>query len=154
MAVGAVGLPAGYPINPVLACRKFLTAETPMLELATRVVGDYGKVLASVQPDLYALPASLLPHPRERIREALRALLLELPLDQIELREGLSRGYVYLAQFVPDTNAALIARGQAGLSGAAGGDADDGEAAIANRLINEVKADMERALEELADLHP
>lgn len=125
-----------------------------MLELATRVVRDYGKVLASVQPDLYALPASLLPHPSERIREALRTLLLELPLDQLELREGLSRGYVYLVQFVPDESAALIARGQAGLSGATGGAANDGEAAAANRLINEIKAAMERAIEELGELHP
>lgn len=123
-----------------------------MLAMATRVVSDYGKVLAAVRPDIYALPESLLPHPKERIRAALRALLEQMPLDQIELREGLARGYVYLVQFVPDQHAAIITRGQAGLSGAdeSGGAA----AAYANRLINEIKAGMETAVEELASLHP
>ncbi|HET6632479.1 MAG TPA: hypothetical protein VFG73_07215 [Rhodanobacteraceae bacterium] len=123
-----------------------------MLALATRVVTDYGKVLASVRPDVYALPESLLPHPKESIRQALRSLLKRMPLDQLELREGLVRGYVYLTQFIPDADAAIIAAGQAGLTGMS--DADDGLASQANRLINAVKADMERALEEVRELRP
>lgn len=123
-----------------------------MLAMATRVVTDYGKVLAAVRPDVYALPQSLLPHPKERIREALRALLLEMPADQVELREGLARGYVYLVQFVPDQHAAIITRGQAGLSGA--DESGSAAAAYANRLINEIKAAMEAAVEEIGSLHP
>lgn len=123
-----------------------------MLALATRVVTDYGKVLASVRPDVYALPQSLLPHPKQQIHEALSFLLQQMPLEQLELREGLARGYVYLAQFIPDEDAAIIAAGQANLTGTT--DTDGGAAGLANRLINQVKADMERALEEVRDLHP
>lgn len=123
-----------------------------MLALATRVVTDYGKVLASVRPDVYAMRQSLLPHPKQRIHEALSFLLQQMPMDQLELREGLARGYVYLAQFVPDEDAAIIAAGQADLTG--GTDADAAAAGKANRLINQIKADMEQALEEVRNLRP
>ena len=122
-----------------------------MLALATRIVSDYGKVLASLRPEVYGLPESLLPHPRERLRDALRLLLTSVPLDQPELREGLLRGYVYLAQFVPDTEAALIARGQS-LLGDADGDGREAEAAM--RAINRIKLAMEAALEEAGSLRP
>lgn len=122
-----------------------------MLALATRMVRDYGKVLASLRPEVYGLPESLLPHPKERLRDALRLLLTSVPLDQPELREGLLRGYVYLAQFVPDAEAALIARGQA-LLGGAGGNGNEAEAAM--RAINRIKLAMETALEEAGSLRP
>lgn len=64
-----------------------------------------------------------------------------------ELREGLARGYVYLAQFVDDADADVIARGAAVASGI-GDDAADAEPAM--RLINRIKAEMELALDELA----
>lgn len=118
-----------------------------MLALATRVVSDYGKVLAHVSPGVYGLPQSLLPYPKERIRAALRFLLHEVAPEHPELREGLARGYVYLAQFVDDADAGVIARGAAVASGV-GDDAADAEPAM--RLINRIKAEMELALEELA----
>ncbi|MDE1898658.1 MAG: hypothetical protein KGI40_08120 [Xanthomonadaceae bacterium] len=122
-----------------------------MLALATRMVRDYGKVLASLRPQVYGLPESLLPHPKERLRAALRLLLTSVPLDQPELREGLLRGYVYLAQFVPDAEAALIARGQA-LLGGTGGNGNEAEPAM--RAINRIKLAMEAALEEAGSLKP
>ena len=122
-----------------------------MLALATRMVRDYGKVLASLRPEVYGLPESLLPHPKERLRDALRLLLANVPLDQPELREGLLRGYVYLAQFVPDAEAALIARGQA-LLGTVGGNGSEAEPAM--RAINRIKLAMEAALEEAGSLMP
>lgn len=118
-----------------------------MLALATRVVSDYGKVLAHASPGVYGLPQSLLPYPKERIRAALRFLLHEVAPGHPELREGLARGYVYLAQFVDDRDADTIARGAASASGMAG---DCGDAEPAMRLINRIKAEMELALEELA----
>jgi hypothetical protein len=118
-----------------------------MLALATRVVSDYGKVLAHVSPGVYGLPQSLLPYPKERIRAALRFLLQEVAPGHPELREGLARGYVYLAQFVEDNDADIIARGAASASGMA---QDDGNAEPAMRLINRIKAEMELALEELS----
>ncbi len=122
-----------------------------MLALATRMVRDYGKVLASLRPEVYGLPESLLPHPKERLRDALRLLLTSVPLDQPELREGLLRGYVYLAQFVPDAEAALIARGQA-LLGGVGGNGNEAEPAM--RAINRIKLAMEASLEEAGSLQP
>lgn len=122
-----------------------------MLALATRMVRDYGKVLASLRPEVYGLPESLLPHPKERLRDALRLLLTSVPLDQPELREGLLRGYVYLAQFVPDAEAALIAHGQA-LLGGVGGNGNETEPAM--RAINRIKLAMETALEEAGSLKP
>lgn len=121
-----------------------------MLALATRVVSDYGKVLAHVSPGVYGLPQSLLPYPKDRIRAALRFLLHEVAPEHPELREGLARGYVYLAQFVDDGDADVIARGAAVASGIG---TDEGDAEPAMRLINRIKAEMEVALEELAGVH-
>ena len=118
-----------------------------MLALATRVVSDYGKVLAHVSPGVYGLPQSLLPYPKDRIRTALRFLLQNVAPDYPELREGLARGYVYLAQFVDDGEADIIARGAACASGQG---EDPAHAEPAMRLINRIKAEMELALEELA----
>ena len=118
-----------------------------MLALATKVVSDYGKVLARVEPGVYGLPQSLLPHSKDRIRTAIRLLLRSLPGEHVELREGLARGYVYLAQFVGDEEAAIISSGSASLMG---GDASSAAAEPAMRLINRIKLEMERALEELA----
>jgi hypothetical protein len=118
-----------------------------MLALATKVVGDYGKVLARVAPDVYGLPQSLLPHPKTQIREAIVSLLEQLGPDQVEIKEGLRRGYVYLAQFVSDDEAEIVSRGQATINGTGSGDAASAEPAM--RIINRIKLDMERAVEEM-----
>lgn len=117
-----------------------------MLGMATKVVSDYGKVLSTVEPGVYGLPESLLPHSRESIRFAILTLLRELGADHPEVKEGLRQGYVYLAQFVADEEADVVSRGQATV--AAGG-ADGGDAEPAMRIINRIKLDMELALEEM-----
>lgn len=109
-----------------------------MLALATKVVTDYGRVLAQVQPGLHGMPESLLPHSRRQIRDAIRMLLEHLEPEHTALKESLARGYVYLAQFVPDADA--MSRN------AKPGAAPD---LAAMRLMNRIKLDMERALEEL-----
>jgi hypothetical protein len=117
-----------------------------MLALATKVVADYGKVLAQVQPGLHGLPESLLPHSRAQIRNAIFMLLENLEPEHTALKESLARGYVYLAQFIPDADAAVLSKG---------GFVQDSHTAVdarsepAMRLINRIKVDMERALEEL-----
>ena len=116
-----------------------------MLALATKVVGDYGKVLAAVVPGVHGLPESLLPHSKQQIRSAIAMLLENLEPEHSALKESLARGYVYLAQFVPDSDAAVLARRPDG-SDAANADANN-ESAM--RLINRIKVDMERALEDL-----
>lgn len=117
-----------------------------MFGMATRVVSDYGKVLARVEPGVYGLPESLLPHTRETIRYAITTLLKQLGPGHPEVKEGLRQGYVYLAQFVADEEAELVSRGQASV---AGNRTDDDSAEPAMRIINRIKLDMERALEEM-----
>jgi hypothetical protein len=115
-----------------------------MLALATKVVSDYGKVLAQIIPGLHGMPESLLPHSKEQIRNAIFMLLEDLEPEHTALKESLARGYVYLAQFVPDTDAAVLAR-----SANTGGVSVDGKNESAMRLMNQIKLDMERALEDL-----
>ena len=115
-----------------------------MLALATKVVTDYGKVLAHVQPGLHGLPESLLPHSRAQIRNAIFMLLENLEPEHTALKESLARGYVYLAQFIPDDDAAVLTKG-----GLAQKTTVDANSEPAMRLINRIKVDMERALEEL-----
>jgi hypothetical protein len=115
-----------------------------MLGLATKVVADYGKVLAQVQPGLHGLPESLLPHSKAQIRNAILMLLENLEPEHTALKESLARGYVYLAQFVPDADAAILtAPGVNPTAALAAGNEP------AMRLLNRIKVDMERALEEL-----
>ena len=117
-----------------------------MLALATKVVADYGKVLAQVQPGLHGLPESLLPHSKAQIRSAIFTVLENLEPEHTALKESLARGYVYLAQFIPDVDAAAMSD-SAAVSGANVDLAASSEPAM--RLMNRVKLDMERALEEL-----
>jgi hypothetical protein len=117
-----------------------------MLALATKVLTDYGKVLAHVQPGLHGLPESLLPHSKAQIRNAILMLLENLEPEQTAIKESLARGYVYLAQFVPDADAALIASGGADISSAINLTSGNESA---RKLLNRIKVDMERALEEL-----
>ena len=108
-----------------------------MLALATKVVGDYGKVLARVQPGLQGMPESLLPYSKTKIRDAILMLLKHLQPEHSAVKESLARGYVYLAQFVPDADAALAV------------DAGPQRGEPAMRLMNRIKLDMEHALDEL-----
>ena len=119
-----------------------------MLAMATKVVSDYGKVLSLVEPGVHGLPESLLPHTRDSIRFAILTLLRELGPDHPEVKEGLRQGFVYLAQFVADDDAALVSRGQASVAGTG---SDEKSAEPAMRIINRIKLEMERAVEEMRD---
>lgn len=119
-----------------------------MLGMATKVVSDYGKVLSQVEPGVYGLPESLLPHAREAIRFAILTLLRQLGTEHPEVKEGLRQGYVYLAQFVGDDEATMVRNGQASLNSAK---LDEENAEPAMRIINRIKLDMERAVEEMRD---
>jgi hypothetical protein len=116
-----------------------------MLGMATKVLSDYGKVLGGIEPGSYGMPESFLPHSKTAIREATKTALGHLGLGQPAIREALIRGYVYLCQFVPDIEAeVLLATGLP--------DDDDFDLAVnaqALSIINRIKLDMERALEEI-----
>src|SRR5678815_4078594 len=117
-----------------------------MLALATKVVRDYGKVLAEVITGVHGLAEALLPHSKDQIRNAIFMLLENLEPDHTALKESLARGYVYLAQFVPDIDAAILEQRNATPAVASSANANN-ESAM--RLINRIKMDMERALEDL-----
>ena len=118
-----------------------------MLGMATKVVSDYGKVLAQVEPGVYGLPESLLPHSRESIRFAILTLLRKLGSEHPEVKQGLRQGYVYLAQFIGDDEAAVVKSGQASVTD---NNVNDASTEPAMRIINRIKLDMERAVEEMS----
>ncbi len=122
-----------------------------MLTLATKVVRDYGKVLAAADAGIYGIPESTLPYSKTQIREAIRHLLLRVDPANREVREGLIHGYVYLAQFIPDEQVELIAAGQSALTEISAASSDD-QAKSATRMINRIKSDMEVALTEVQSL--
>lgn len=83
-----------------------------MIALALRVLRDYGRLLANLEPGACALPRSLLPHPPATINEASRRALKVIGDSDPALRDALIRGHVFLAQFVDDALAARVRDGQ------------------------------------------
>ncbi len=118
-----------------------------MLSLATKVLNDYSKVLASIEPSNLGFAESFLPHSKAAIREATRTALHHLGGGQPTLREALIRGFVYLEQFVPDEQAEVLL--MAAMPGAGVSNADG---AKAQAIITDIKLRMERALQEISQV--
>ncbi len=123
-----------------------------MQKLATKVVAQYGKTLAQLEPGLYGFPESWLPYQKEQIRTAIIHLLKRIGPENNDIREGLVNGYVYLAQFIPDVEANLVARGQAALSSPMANIDALKDAPKALKIINTIKLEMEQSLDEIKDL--
>lgn len=124
-----------------------------MLTIATRIVSEYGNILNQTDSGLYGHPDSCLPHDKARIREAILTVFEQLGQLRPDIRHGLIHGFVYLAQFVPDQDAALIAQGQDWLS--QNNPAETPAPVYVNeslKLINQIKADMESAMNEITRL--
>ncbi len=115
-----------------------------MLAIATKVLNDYSKVLASIEPSNLGFAESFLPHTKTRIREATKMALNHLGQDQPQIREALIRGFVYLEQFVSDLDAEVLL--MAGIDGETISAEQDSEA---GRIAKRIKADMDRALREI-----
>lgn len=120
-----------------------------MLSLATRILKDYGRCLAEVEPGSYGLPQSFLPYPKEQIAEAHRVTLNALGDERPELREALIRGYVYLQQFVSDDEAQQVADAHDLLDPFGNPDAEAAseDNVTALEIVNRIKLAMEQALE-------
>jgi hypothetical protein len=120
-----------------------------MLTLATRILKDYGRCLAEVEPGSYGLPESFLPYAKEQIAEAHRVTLNALGDERPELREALIRGYVYLQQFVSDDEAQQVADAHELLDSFSNPEAAPPSADNVNALeiVNRIKLAMEQALE-------
>ncbi|MDJ0657185.1 MAG: hypothetical protein QNJ40_23700 [Xanthomonadales bacterium] len=129
------------------------------LAAATQIVSDYGQILNRLDPAHYGHPESSLPHAKQTIREAILTSFREFGRLRSDVRQGLIHGFVYLAQFVPDADAETIARGQDWMQQANESNAIPSDVERAMRLINDIKLEMERALEEISAmeqglLHP
>lgn len=119
------------------------------LDEAQKVVGDFGRMLAEERDRNWGLPLSQLPHDKDRIKDAIQALILEVGESEPQLVNSLAEAYVLLAQFIEDADAEKLARGEVALK------SNDPEheywsyADEANKIVNAIKADMEVLIEEI-----
>lgn len=119
------------------------------LEAAERIVSAYGTLLARLKHVNTALPNSLLPYPKNEIKQAIQTLLWECDGLDHSVHNSLVQAYVYLEQFVSDRKVEVVARGQAAIQSADPEHPDWGYADEANRIITQIKIDMEDAVQEM-----
>jgi hypothetical protein len=119
------------------------------LENAERIVNAYGDLLAKLEQVSYAHPLSKLPFEKQQIKQAIQTLLWELDDADDRIRNSLAQAYVYLAQFIPDTEVALLERGQSAMNGEQPDDKDLGYAEEAHRIMYHIKWEMEQAMEDM-----
>jgi hypothetical protein len=119
------------------------------LESAERIVSAYGAVLARLKHVNTALPNSLLPYPKAEIKQAIQTLLWEFDEVDHSVRNSLIQAYVYLEQFITDNKVEIVARGQAAIQSADPEHPDWRYADEANRIITQIKMDMEDAMQDM-----
>lgn len=122
---------------------------TKRLETAERVVSAYGTLLARLEHVNTALPTSLLPHPKNEIKQAIQTLLWECDEIDHNIHNSLIQAYVYLEQFIPDASVEIVARGQAAIQSADPTHPDWHYADEASRIIARIKSDMEDAVQDM-----
>ena len=86
-----------------------MATETLSLDEAQIILKDYGSLLSGTQPSVYGLPESLLPHDKSSIKSAIKCLLESEELNDAKIRSSLIESYVFLAHFISDYDAQLIA---------------------------------------------
>ncbi len=119
------------------------------LQAAQDIVTEYGHLLAQLDSSSYAHPLSRLPYDKDDIKSAIHLLLWELHGQNQDVSNSLAQSYVYLAQFVDDTEAETVARGQSVLQSS---DLDPEELIYADRavvIINRIKVEMENLIQDL-----
>ena len=124
------------------------------LEKAERIVSDYGKFLSSIEPSIYGIAMSRLPHDKELIKTAIQTLVLVIDKNDKKIQSGLTQAYVYLAQFIDDERAEVAERGRTILEKEAPEqkEEDTENLEIANQAvqtINSIKSDMENLMSEI-----
>lgn len=119
------------------------------IKSAEAVIKDYGLLLAKIEPSVYGMPVSILPHDKDTIKDAIQLLLWELGSEAKELRDSLIQGYAFLAQFIPDNEADIVNRGQTALQSKDVAHQDLDNVEQATKIINNIKAEMETLLGDL-----
>ena len=124
------------------------------LQTAQNIVTEYGHLLAQLDSGSYAHPLSRLPYEKDEIKSAIHLLLWELHGQNQNICNSLAQSYVYLAQFVDDTEAETVARGQAVLQSS---DLDPEELIYADQavvIINRIKVEMENLMQDIKTFLP
>lgn len=122
------------------------SSDASNIEMAEHIIHAYGALLADMDEVGTAYPLSLLPYDKDFIRQAILTLLWKIDGMAPEIRAGLTSGYVFLEQFIPDRQYATLAKGQAVVQS---GDLNHGDwffADEANSIMVQIKAAMENAL--------
>ena len=124
------------------------------IEKAERIVSDYGKFLSSIEPSIYGIAMSRLPHDKELIKTAIQTLVLVIDKNDEKIQNGLTQAYVYLAQFIDDERAKVAEHGRTILEKEAPEqkEEDTKNLEIANQAvqtINSIKSDMENLMSEI-----
>lgn len=125
------------------------------IEKAEIIVSDYGKFLSSIEPSIYGIAMSRLPHDKEIIKTAIQTLVLVIDKNDEKIQNGLTQAYVYLAQFIDDERAGIAEHGRAILEKEAPEQKEDDteNLEIANQAvqtINSIKSDMENLMSEIS----
>ena len=124
------------------------------LQSAQNIVTEYGHLLAQIDSTSYAHPLSRLPYDKDEIKSAIHLLLWELHGQNQDVTNSLAQSYIYLAQFVDDTDADTVARGQAVLQSS---DLDPEELIYADQavvIINRIKVEMENLMQDIKSFLP
>lgn len=119
------------------------------LDMAERIVSAYGDLLARLKHVNTALPCSLLPYPKAEIKQAIQTLLWECDDMDHNVHNSLIQAYVYLEQFIDDSQVEIVARGQAAIQSADPEHPDWPYADEAHRIITKIKMDMEDAFQDM-----
>jgi len=124
------------------------------LNTAQNIVTEYGHLLAQLDSNSYAHPLSRLPYDKDEIKSAIHLLLWELHGQNQNISNSLAQSYVYLAQFIDDTEAETVSRGQAVLQSS---DLDPEELIYADQavvIINRIKVEMENLIQDIKTFLP
>lgn len=124
------------------------------IEKAENIVSDYGKFLSSIEPSIYGIAMSRLPHDKELIKTAIQTLILAIDKSDEKIHNGLTQAYVYLAQFIDDERAEVAEHGRIILEKEVSEqkEEDTKNLEIANQAvqtINSIKSDMENLMSEI-----
>jgi hypothetical protein len=126
-----------------------ISSDASNIEKAEYIVHAYGELLADINEVGTAYPLSLLPYDKDFIRQAILTLLWEIHGMAPEIRAGLTSGYVFLEQFIPDRQYATLAKGQAVVQSGDLNHYDWVFADEASSILVQIKTAMENALLEM-----
>lgn len=119
------------------------------IEDAQQIVNAYGALLSKLGVVNTGYPQSLLPYTKEQIQQAIQTLLWEFDATEIEVRDSLAQAYVFLEQFIPDSLAEVLNKGQAALRSGDPHHRNWDCVDEAGQIMAQIKLAMENALQDL-----